>query len=371
MVPPVGLRAVTVAAAAAFAVAALAAPQALAAGGPDPEIAALQVALRSKGMYFGRIDGLAGPMTANGLRAFQKAARLPVTGELGPRTRAELGALGRPLVARRVLSQGAYGWDVSALQFLLARAGHLRLYHVDGHFGSSTKAGLLRFQRTRRLAADGVAGPATLTAFGHGRQTPVLARVTAAPVSYVVRPGDTLAAIAAKHRTTVNALAAVNGIETPNLVVQGAKLRLPAAVASTAATSAESLSHSTVRGLVDKWAIHYGVPVNLARALAWQESGFQVNVTSAVGAWGPLQVMPETWTFVETVLLGKTVPRTGDGGVQVGMALLRHLLRRFDGDTRLAIAAWYQGEKAVRERGLYDETKTFVANVLALSSRQL
>ena len=53
------------------------------------------------------------------------------------------------------------------------------------------------------------------------------------------------------------------------------------------------------------------------------------------------------------------------------MALLRHLLRRFDGDTRLAIAAWYQGEKAVRERGLYDETKTFVANVLALSSRQL
>jgi hypothetical protein len=53
------------------------------------------------------------------------------------------------------------------------------------------------------------------------------------------------------------------------------------------------------------------------------------------------------------------------------MALLRHLLRRFDGDQRLALAAWYQGEKAVRERGLYDETKVFVANVLALSSRQL
>ena len=55
----------------------VAAPEALAA---DPEIAALQVALRSKGMYFGTIDGLAGPMTANGLRAFQKAAQLPVTG---------------------------------------------------------------------------------------------------------------------------------------------------------------------------------------------------------------------------------------------------------------------------------------------------
>jgi LysM repeat protein len=367
----VGLRVAIVAAAAAFAAAALAAPPASAAGGPDPEIAALQVALRSKGMYFGKIDGVAGPMTATGLKAFQRAAGLPVDGKLGPRTRAELGALGRPLIARRVLSQGAYGWDVSALQFLLARAGHLRLYDVDGHFGGATKEGLVRFQRTRRLAVDGVAGPATLTSFGHGTRTPVLTRITAAPVSYVVRPGDTLAAIATKHKTTVSALAAANDIESPNLVVQGAKLRLPSAVASTAATPAENLSHSTVRGYVDKWALRYGVPVNLARALAWQESGFQVNVTSSTGAWGPMQVMPETWSFVETVLLGRTVARTGEGGVEVGMTLLNHLLKRFNGDQRLALAAWYQGEKAVRERGLYDETKTFVANVLALSSRQL
>ena len=98
------LRLATIAAVAA---AAVAAPTALAAGGPDPEIAALQVSLRSKGMYFGKIDGLAGPMTAKGLRAFQRAAGLPVTGELGPRTRARLGALGRPLVARRVLVQGS------------------------------------------------------------------------------------------------------------------------------------------------------------------------------------------------------------------------------------------------------------------------
>ena len=143
----------------------LGAPSALAAG-PDPEIAALQVSLRSKGMYFGTIDGLAGPMTADGLRAFQKAAGLPVTGELGPRTRAELGALGRPLVARRVLSQGAYGWDVSALQFLLARAGHLRLYQVDGHFGAATTKGLIRFQKTRGLEVDGEIGPLTWGALG-------------------------------------------------------------------------------------------------------------------------------------------------------------------------------------------------------------
>ena len=346
----------------------LVAPSALAAGGPDPEIASLQVALRSKGMYFGKIDGLAGPLTAKGLRSFQHAARLPVTGELGPRTRAELGALGRPLVARRVLSQGAYGWDVSSLQFLLARAGHLRLLDLDGHFGASTRAALTRFQRSRGLAVDGLAGPATLTAFGHGRRTPVLTQATATPVSYVVRPGDTLTEIAAKHKTTVRALASVNDIESVNLVVEGAKLRLPAGVANGPALE---LSRSTVRAHIDRWAVHYGIPVNLARALAWQESGFQTNVTSSVGAWGPMQVIPETWTFVETVLLGRTVPRTGEGGVEVGMALLNHLLKRFDGDQRLALAAWYQGEQAVRERGFYDETKVFVANVLALAGRPL
>ena len=53
------------------------------------------------------------------------------------------------------------------------------------------------------------------------------------------------------------------------------------------------------------------------------------------------------------------------------MALLNHLLKRFNGDQRLALAAWYQGEKAVREIGIYDDTKAFVANVLALAGRPL
>ena len=292
---------------------------------PDPEIAGLQVALRSKGMYFGRIDGLAGPLTANGLRAFQKAARIPVTGRLSPLTRTQLGALGRPLISRRALSQGAYGWDVSSLQFLLARAGHLRLLDVDGHFGPSTRVAVTRFQRSRGIAVDGVAGPETTTALGRGRRSPLAADVQATPVA---------------HRVAA-----------------------PVAV--------RSLTRSTIRSQIDYWAAQYGVPTSLARAVAWQESGFQVDVTSSVGAWGPMQVMPDTWDFVETVLLRRDVPRTGEGGIQVGIAYLDHLLHRFGGDRRLALAAWYQGETAVRKRGLYDETKIFVANVLALTTRRL
>ena len=51
------------------------------------------------------------------------------------------------------------------------------------------------------------------------------------------------------------------------------------------------------------------------------------------------------------------------------MLYIRHLLQEFDGDKTLALAAWYQGADAVRKHGLYNVTKPFVANVLALELR--
>src|SRR5262249_35970427 len=84
---------------------------------------------------------------------------------------------------------------------------------------------------------------------------------------------------------------------------------------------------------------------------------------------GVMQVMPETRDWVEQVILGHSVPHTLDGDIEVGVLYLRHLLGRFDGDTRLALAAWYQGDAAVREFGLFEMTKPFVADVLALPSR--
>ena len=51
------------------------------------------------------------------------------------------------------------------------------------------------------------------------------------------------------------------------------------------------------------------------------------------------------------------------------MLFLRHLLDQFGGDERLALAAWYQGEAAVRKYGVYKVTKPFVTDVLALAAR--
>jgi soluble lytic murein transglycosylase-like protein len=121
-----------------------------------------------------------------------------------------------------------------------------------------------------------------------------------------------------------------------------------------------------VRVAIDRWARFYGVDPKLARALAWMESGFQQDVVSSVGAVGVMQLLPETWEFVDTVLIGRRTPRTYQGNVQAGVRYLRWQLHEFGGNVRLALAGWYQGARAVRERGVYVGTKEFVRIVLAL-----
>ena len=280
----------------------------------NPQIAGLQVALRAYGLYLQPVDGVAGPATREATRAFQRKVGLPVDGIAGPRTRAALGPLGHPLFGRRHLVRGDFGWDVSVLQFLL------HMPAIDGYLGPTTERALRRWQRHARLVPDGIAGPATLTAFRTRTGVPLPLAPKRKSIRQVVVPAE---------------------------------------------------NPATVRATLDHWAGHYGLDPSLARALAWMESGYNPNVTSSVGAWGVMQILPTTWTYVETSLIGRPVPRTAEGNVHVGTALLHHLLKVFHGNEQLALGAWYQGERAVRTNGLYPETKSFVANVLALKRRPL
>lgn len=129
----------------------------------DPDVAALQIALHARHLYRGPVDGIEGPQTASAVRRFQRRKRVPVTGVLGPRTRAALGRLGRPTLGSRLLKPDAIGWDVSALQFLLAWHG-FPSGPFDGRLGTHTEAALRRFQRWAGLVVDGLAGPATVRA---------------------------------------------------------------------------------------------------------------------------------------------------------------------------------------------------------------
>ena len=137
------------------------APPAYAAG--NPSVAALQVALRKRGLYRGSVDGVLGPATTSAVRRLQRRAGLVVDGIPGPRTRAALGRFSRKRLGKRILRYGNVGWDVAALQFVLAWHG-FPSGAFDGRFGLRTRTAVRRFQRWAGLAVDGKAGPATLAA---------------------------------------------------------------------------------------------------------------------------------------------------------------------------------------------------------------
>ena len=333
----------------------------------NPQHAGLQVALRAQGLYLGPIDAIIGPKTVAAVRAFQRGHSLHVTGVADLRTRRELGPLGTPLFGSRTLVHGKFGWDVAVLQFLLVKHG-LRV-PVNAYMDSPTVAGLKRYQRAMHLRADGVAGPATFAALGLQTRVPVK-QVQAAPLvsRYVVRPGDSLTVIARKHGTTLGKLAQLNKLNPARPLLIGVKLRLPAAERAVP-TSVSATNAGTVRDSLDRWSAYYGIDRSLARALAWMESGYNNNVVSNVGAQGVMQLLPTTWDYVETVLIGHPVAHDADGNVHVGMAYLHHLLGAFGGNEHLALAGWYQGERSVKASGPYKVSKTFVADVLALKQR--
>ena len=370
--------------AAVIAVAAVAAPGAFAASGRNPQTAGLQVALRAQGLYRGPIDAIAGPATVAAVRAFQRAQGLPVTGLADARTREALGPLGRPLFGARTLHRGAFGWDVAVLQFLLVHQGIS--VPVNAYFDAPTLHGVRLMQQHLHLRHDGVVGPHTFAALVRHDPVP-LARPIAVKVDeprrhhrhralaaghHVVRAGETLTGIARHYHTTVAKLARMNHLDPAHVLLIGTRLRVPRAghaAARSTRVAYRTQSVASVRSLLDRWAAHYGVSVHLVRALAWMESGYNNHLVSNVGARGIMQLLPSTFRFAESVLIGHRLRHDSNGNVRAGVAYLAHLLHDFHGNKRLALAGWYQGEGAVRKHGVYKVSKTFIRDVLALEKR--
>jgi soluble lytic murein transglycosylase-like protein len=123
--------------------------------------------------------------------------------------------------------------------------------------------------------------------------------------------------------------------------------------------------------MLTNWAIAYKLDPTLVRALGWMESGYQPGLVSSAGARGVLQILPVTRGYVEHQLIGHKVPRSTSGNIRIGVVYLRQLLREFRWSRRHALAAWFQGPASVRKHGQLRGTKQFVANVLALTRRNV
>jgi N-acetylmuramoyl-L-alanine amidase len=204
---------------------------------------------------------------------------------------------------------------------------------------------------------------------------------TALGGAYVVQPGDTLSAIAARDGTTVEALASANGLDPEGLLLSGIALSLPGASGEAVATgegeaevseappypTEETVAPSEVAAIAEE----HGISPSLAEAVAEQESGFNNGFISSADARGVMQIIPSTWSFITQNLAGPPPldSASASSNVRGGVLLLQHLLNESGGDPATAVAGYFQGAESVREHGMYPETEQYVANVLALQGR--
>ena len=249
------------------------------------------------------------------------------------------------------------------------------LSQIAGRYGVSVSA---------LAEANGIADVHRILA-GQTLTLPNARSSRASPPTHEVARGETLSQIAGRFGVGVGALAQANGISDVHTIRAGDVLAIPSGRGGATTAPAPGGGTDTSRlparlqasperlALVPRfehWATASGVPVDLLMAMTWLESGWQNDVVSSAGAIGIGQLMPDTVTWLQDIVIGERLdPYDPDDNIRMSARYLRWLLDRTEGDAATALAGYYQGLGAVRTSGVFPSTRVYVDDVLAFRDR--
>jgi LysM repeat protein len=218
---------------------------------------------------------------------------------------------------------------------------------------------------------------------------------------HVVRSGDTMSGIAKRYKVRLATLLATNELSASSYIFVGQRITVPRAGAvtkpvpkpttakpaprptttkpPTARATAVAASRARLAGmtvpsrtetadLIRSIATRHGVAPKLALAIGWLESGWNQRAVSSTNAVGVMQIMPITGTWASQLAGRKLDLYDVRDNITAGVLVLRALGNMAE-STDQAIAAYYQGLYSVRTRGLFTDTKAYVASVKAIHAR--
>lgn len=144
----------------------------------------------------------------------------------------------------------------------------------------------------------------------------------------------------------------------------------PAAAPTLAATPGVAIRRTLYDSLIQRAARQYGLQSELLHAVIAVESGYDPQARSPKGAGGLMQLMPGT-----AKRYGVANAFDPEQNIDGGARYLRDLMKLFNGELSLVLAAYNAGENAVMRNQnripQYRETVAYVPKVLSHYNRNL